>query len=242
MNAKVREDNTILSEGVSFYEDVEIGPFCLIGKPSLPFSNTHIGPYSTIRSHTIIYEDVTIGGFFSTGHFVTIREKTDIGVGCQIGSYSIIEGNVQIGDGVRTQSGVQVSPGTQIGDFVQIFPNVQFTNDPLPPSGVVKGITVEPLAVIATRVILLPGITVGMGSYITAGSVVESDVEPCMVYAGNPAKKLFPVSKLRSYKHGINFIKWTSTMKERYPEQIRGRLQELERQRNQYLTEYVSIS
>ncbi|MBD3389277.1 MAG: transferase [Candidatus Altiarchaeales archaeon] len=38
--------------------------------------------------------------------------------------------------------------------------------------------------------IILPGVTVGEGSIVGAGSVVTKDVPPYTVFAGNPAKKL----------------------------------------------------
>lgn len=41
---------------------------------------------------------------------------------------------------------------------------------------------------IGSRVIILPGVHVGDGSVIGAGSVVTKDVEPYSVVAGNPAK------------------------------------------------------
>ena len=43
---------------------------------------------------------------------------------------------------------------------------------------------------IGRRVIILPGVTVGKGSIVSAGSVVAKDVEPYSVVGGVPAKKI----------------------------------------------------
>lgn len=41
---------------------------------------------------------------------------------------------------------------------------------------------------IGARVIILPGITIGKGSILGAGSVVTKDVPPFSIVAGNPAR------------------------------------------------------
>lgn len=41
---------------------------------------------------------------------------------------------------------------------------------------------------IGARSILLPGVRVGHGSIVAAGSVVTRDVPPCSIVAGNPAR------------------------------------------------------
>lgn len=46
------------------------------------------------------------------------------------------------------------------------------------------------MAWIATGAIIMPGITVGEGAVVGAGSVVTRDVEPWTVVAGNPARKV----------------------------------------------------
>jgi len=43
---------------------------------------------------------------------------------------------------------------------------------------------------IGSRVILLPGVRIGKGSIVGAGSVVTRDVEPYAIVAGNPARKI----------------------------------------------------
>ncbi|NCB55040.1 MAG: acyltransferase [Epsilonproteobacteria bacterium] len=43
---------------------------------------------------------------------------------------------------------------------------------------------------IGTRAIILPGVTIGEGAIVAAGSVVTKDVEPYTIVGGNPAKFL----------------------------------------------------
>lgn len=53
-----------------------------------------------------------------------------------------------------------------------------------------KPIRVESGCWIGARVTILPGVTIGRGCIIGAGSVVTKDCEPNGVYAGNPAKRI----------------------------------------------------
>ncbi|MDD2539602.1 MAG: WcaF family extracellular polysaccharide biosynthesis acetyltransferase [Desulfuromonadaceae bacterium] len=51
---------------------------------------------------------------------------------------------------------------------------------------IVKPIIVEDGGWVGARATVLPGVTIGTHSIITAGSVVSKDTEPYMIYSGNP--------------------------------------------------------
>ncbi len=53
-----------------------------------------------------------------------------------------------------------------------------------------RPIVIEREAWIAARDILLPGVTIGRGAVVGAGSVVRNDVPAWTVYAGNPAVEI----------------------------------------------------
>lgn len=54
----------------------------------------------------------------------------------------------------------------------------------------VKRVKIEAWADIGTNAVILPGVTIGKGSIVGAGSVVTKDVEPFAVVAGVPARFL----------------------------------------------------
>src|SRR4051794_11574729 len=89
---------------------------------------------------------------------------------------------------------LDVRNGLTIGENVSISPEVMILgeshdyNDPdfrdLEPGPV----TIEDYVWIGSRAIILPGVTVGRGAVVAAGSIVTKDVDPLTVVAGVPAK------------------------------------------------------
>jgi len=57
-------------------------------------------------------------------------------------------------------------------------------------------ITIKDNCVIGERVIILPGVTIGPNSVVSAGSVVSRNIPPGVLAAGNPAK---PVMTIQQY-------------------------------------------
>ncbi len=53
-----------------------------------------------------------------------------------------------------------------------------------------KPIVIEDYVWIATNALILPGVTLGRGAVVAAGSVVTKDVPPSGIVAGNPARLL----------------------------------------------------
>jgi len=164
------------------------------------FRGTTIGKNAILRSGTIIYCDVCIGEDFQTGHNVMIREKTRIGNRVAIGTATVIEGHTVIGDDVNLQSLVYIPTETCIGNKVFIGPNTVLTNDRYPPRNIggLKGPTLMDGAAIGANVTILPGICIGRGALVAAGSVVTRDVPDRMLAIGSPARIKDLPSKLRT--------------------------------------------
>ncbi|KAG6949104.1 hypothetical protein JG688_00014779 [Phytophthora aleatoria] len=106
--------------------------------------------------------------------------------------------NTRLGDNVYMNSNcVLLDEGEiTIGNRVMLAPNVQLytATHPLGPKTRATGyertkpITIEDDVWIGGNVVVVPGVTIGRGAVIGAGSVVTKNVPPMCMYAGNPAK------------------------------------------------------
>lgn len=219
------DNNTIIRQGVTIGKGTFIGSNCIIGEYWMDFCvdrryHEHpllIGDNALIRSGSIIYAGSTIGNNFQTGHQVTIREKAQIGDSVSIGTLSDIQGNCKIGNYVRLHSNVHIGQLSEIDDFVWIFPYVVLTNDPTPPSEDFVGVHVKSFAIIATSALIMPGIEIGQDSLVAGGAIVTKSVDPYAVVAGNPAKLISDVRKIKNKKTGKPVYPWRNYFKRAMP-------------------------
>ncbi|ASG87751.1 acyltransferase [Salmonella enterica] len=124
--------------------------------------------------------------------FSVILENAIIGEDCNICAHTLIENDVSIGNRVTIKSGVYIWDGITIEDDVFIGPCVTFTNDKKPKSKKYpekfSRTIIKKGASIGANATILPGITIGEGAMIGAGSVVTKDVPANITVIGNPAK------------------------------------------------------
>lgn len=119
-------------------------------------------------------------------------------------SYFTNSENITFGNNVYVGPGANFDGigGLTINDNVIIAPEVTimtrnhyFDGDdlrslPFDNRVIIKSVKIEKNVWIGRQVIILPGITIGEGAVIAAGSVVTKNVAPLTVVGGNPAKEL----------------------------------------------------
>lgn len=225
------EDDVYLDYGCIIRDNVHIkkgsfiGARAILGEYLVDFykdknNKSHpliIGENALIRTENVIYGDTVIGDNFQSGHKVTIRENTKIGNNVRIGTLSDIQGHCVIGNYVSLHSNVHIGQKSIINDYVWIFPYVVLTNDPTPPSNELFGVIVDSFAIISTGSIILPGIHICEDALIGAGAIVTKDVPKETVVAGNPAKEICSVRKIKNKITGEPVYPWRYTFKNGMP-------------------------
>lgn len=145
---------------------------------------------------TCIIQTPRIGQGTAVWQFSIILAGASIGENCNIGSHCFIENAVIIGDRVTIKNGANLFDSLEVHDDVFIGPGVTFTNDKYPKSRRIQRQSQRkyPLTIIERGVsigggaTILPGVRIGEGSTVGAGSVVTKDVPPHAVVYGNPAR------------------------------------------------------
>lgn len=171
-----------------------------------------LGNNCTIRMGTIIYADVMAGDDFQTGHHVMIREHTQIGNHIVIGTNTVIDGTVTIGDFVKIETNCYIPTHVTIGSRVFIGPGVVLTNDRYPQKMrdqyIPEGPILEDGVTLGGGVVVVPGVRIGRGAFIAAGSVVTKNIPPMSFVKGAPGKILPLPEKLFEFNMAKNWRKY----------------------------------
>lgn len=163
-----------------------------------------VGPILSRHAFAHLAEALPSSAFF--------RARTAMlrAAGVQIGKHSLVQGKLRltgrgnpcallsIGDGTLVTGGLHVDLGApvRIGNNVRIGHDVSLLtiNHAVGPHHLRAGlsffaeITIGDGAWLASRCTVLPGVSIGAGAIVAAGSVVTRDVPPHTLVAGVPAR------------------------------------------------------
>ncbi len=133
---------------------------------------------------------------------------------CKIGRNSYIfmgawfdsMGNFEMGDNsvINQNCRLDNRGGIYIGKNVSISAEVCILtgdHDPQSPTfaGRIRPVRINDYSFIGTRAMILPGLSIGRGSIVAAGSVVTKDVSDFMIVAGVPARPIGDREKSLDY-------------------------------------------
>lgn len=150
--------------------------------------------------------------------FTTIvkRQAAEVGEDCRVNYYSRFTDRTYLADhtnfnGMKIEGAGKVEIGKYFHSGKKcmiIASNHNYEGDAIPYdcTYIAKDVKIGDFVWLGNRVLILPGVTIGEGAIIQAGAVVASDIPPCAIAGGNPAK----VFKYRDKEH---FYRLKSEMK-----------------------------
>lgn len=144
-------------------------------------SNSSDGLFEKIRANSIKGFIDSCGNEVNVQRRAIVARRISIGDHSGIGERCVIQGNVIIG--CHVMMGPEVLIYTQNHSFSRI-------DIPMDKQGFAEEeqVIIEDDVWIGARVIILPGVKIGRGSVIGAGSVVSKSIPEYSVVVGNPAK------------------------------------------------------
>lgn len=214
---------TIIHDYVYLSSGCSVGAYCELGLPSTLAEKEELifGKNCTIRSHNVFYAGSQIGDSLNTGHYVCVRENSIVGNGCQFGNRSDIQGDCTIGNFTKCHADVHIGKMSKVGNYVWLFPEVLLTNDPMPPSTNLIGVTIGDFAVLAAKVLVLPGVVIGKDSVVGAGSVVKENIPEGKLVNGNPSKIICDANILRMHNNPkLKAYPWRYRFHRGYPADV----------------------
>lgn len=141
-----------------------------------------MNPVNFIDPSATISEGCRVWHFARILAGVVLSKDVSVGSGAEIGRGTIV------GSRTRISAGVFLPPDSVIGSDVFIGPNVTFTDDRYPRAGNANYHAEPPLvedgASIGAGSTILPGIRIGRGAIVGAGSVVTKHILPLKTFYG----------------------------------------------------------
>ena len=182
-------------------DDLTADPGVVVGYPAgrgRP-GPLELGPGAVLRSGTVLYTGSRIGRGLTTGHGVVIREECEIGDDVAVWSGSVVDYGCRIGAGVKIHTNCYVAQYSEIEDGAFLAPGVSLANDVLPgdplSADLMLGPSIGAGAQLGVNVTVLPGVRIGAGCVVGAGSVVTQDLPDGTLAYGNPARVAGPAQR-----------------------------------------------
>lgn len=204
-NDVVIHPHVVIESDVELGDGVEIFPGAYLGKlprgagalarPPKFTRGVVIGRGCSIGPNAVIFQDVRIGEDTLIGDGASVREQCRIGANCIISRYVTVNYDTVIGDRTKVMDLTHVTGNCVIGSDVFVSVMVGMTNDNLAGRGGyeeerVLGPTIEDRAIVGAGATLFPGVHIGAGAVVGAGSVVTRDVAPGTTVMGVPARAI----------------------------------------------------
>jgi acetyltransferase-like isoleucine patch superfamily enzyme len=188
METKKIFPNVCIGKNVVFQDWVVIG---LPPKGVEPGElETVIGDNAVIRSHSVIYAGSRIEEGFQTGHRAIIGPGSDIGHKCSIGTNTVVRGFLKLQEGAKIHSRCSIGLFSLVQQKAWVGPRCTLDSNEKHPVIIASG------AILGTTIYVRAGVRVGENALVAAGAIVDKDVNPYHLVAGNPVRSIKDITRL----------------------------------------------
>jgi UDP-2-acetamido-3-amino-2,3-dideoxy-glucuronate N-acetyltransferase len=147
-----------------------------------------------IHDSAIVDPGAKIGEFTSIWHFCHVEARAVIGENCNLGQNVYVGNEAVVGNGCRLGNSVSVFSHVELGDFVFYAPFMVFTHITFPRAAVNRRATfrrtiVKTGASLGANSTVVPGITIGSGTFLAASSTLTKDSKDWSLMVGSPASQ-----------------------------------------------------
>jgi len=148
-----------------------------------------------IHPSTIVDPGAKIGAFTSIWHFCHVESGAVVGENCNLGQNVYVGNNAVVGNGCRLGNSVSVFSHVELGDFVFCAPFMVFTHISFPRAAVNRRESFRKTIVksgvsLGANSTVVPGITVGAGTFLAAGGTLTKDCKDWSMMMGSPARQV----------------------------------------------------
>lgn len=141
----------------------------------------------------------TIGDFTSVWHYSHVEAKAIVGENCNLGQNVYVGNNAVVGHACRLGNSVAIFSHVELGDFVFCAPFMVFTHIGFPRAAVNRRASFSKTRVgtgttLGANSTIVPGISIGIGTFLAAGSTLTRSTKDWAFMVGVPARHIGWVS------------------------------------------------
>ena len=137
----------------------------------------------------IVMKDFSMKSAISRNVDIRSPYRISIGCGCVINKKCVLDG----------RGGLKIGNNVDIAQETNIWTEQHDYNSPSY-APICKSVNIQDYVWVASRVTILPGVTIGRGAVVACGAVVTKDVPPLAIVAGIPAKIIGYRKDVMDYK------------------------------------------
>lgn len=152
-----------------------------------------------IHPSAVVDPGAKIGRFSAIWHFSHVERTAVVGENNNLGQNTYVGNNAVIGNGCRLGNSVSIFSHVELADFVFCAPFMVFTHISFPRAAVNRRAIFEKTLVktgvtLGANSTVLPGISVGSGTFLAAGSTLTTSSKDWSLMVGSPARQVGWVS------------------------------------------------